>query len=1719
MTRRGPRRPDFKNKLDIEEKPKEFEKTYTPAKSISENKFKKAEDCSNFIIHLKEISGEGKEDYPAKLMDNIYKKHDDFSKMLYYVFNHRRYELFPEIVDLISSLKSTQISPLLSSLFFTPNFILSESLNMYLQITSDPNERLSNLPDFLKNICSGSPDAPDVMLSLIENEEEYWKKLNRAKIEQIKNILNEINQHFENAMDYESQMFPDELSLKVSKKFTTKLEDGCEDIKELTTAIFEREAEANLRPIRKYIKYYRQGKKEMSNFCVYEKVKVLPMKVKSMRYFPDTSSFVYFYPDHVRDYTIDWEADERLKLGTLLLFSRSEKLETIDAYCFSTVPMFREKQLNAEIMTYLKEGILPVRIIKGRLAPGEEYHMFEPRDSFQVSLYRMEALKKFSDDSFRILQDAIIKHDFNMDQVEDVNHVLYNVNILKKPKEKEQQQNQNDEEQVEQERQNAIDENDEEEDDSYFAFACNDWFPDMTDEEIDNNLRVDHEQLMPIKHAVEYPLTLVNGHPGTGKTHTATELVRLLLTSQSIQHIFIVAQTNHTVDAMIKGLLKFIPKYEILRHGGKFSVDDEDVKNRQVNYDKLKEYYKVTNYYDRSKQRAQNTLNIINYQYLTCKIFTLAQKVWKYTKSKDKPMKLRDKIVDLMKQFVAPLFVKFDFEKVFKFPFYSDDIDRIVEKPKPEQYLEYWIIGESYFIKEMKKLKEQYKIDKMKQIDIPDLYNRVEGEVPDIKIDPNFDFPNIPIISKCLRTPKNYNEDEDEEYMPYTPNDNEEFDDDTPLDFYEDDIMDDFDLQIEDQQDKKTIKGRKLELIEPDELKYHEIAEMRCDEFDGFLQYAILYSRLHQEERFDVLLNFLKKILEILLNRQDHYNTHVKYFEEKLNIEKNNAMAMLFKTAKVIVMTATQATKFKSAIDQCGCNFLIIEEASELTEGATIGSLPLNAKHLVMIGDYQQLRPHVDYSSREEIDEFNAYDISTFERLVKAAKDSHCLFELNFQRRYHDNIAQVVRNSFCPNLVSNPALAQLELVPGLPHRINFILMDKFKEASVKDHTSKVNKEEAKYAIGLLFMLLCRLVPPDKVTILTLYKKQAEYIKRKLAKYYFQKKNIEEFRIFDPFVGTDSDIYNINVQCIDNFQGEENDYIILSTVRSEAMGFSKNRNRILVALTRVRNQLFILGNPKLLRDKEKSNEWADIIQYCEQHYNGSVTEKGLYISCEHKQDGLYLKDFDDLWKYRFGNCEHYTEYENQIEKCGCNHKRRQYCSSKILPCQNLCGHKCEHQDCEGICDQICCICQNSGHHHCPVEYDVWCDYGHCYKVSCQVFHSEEKPRCNARCNQTVPPCGCQCALPCYHNGTSPHKCRPSKWKCEVCGQTQIVECKAKAVCRGECHSILYCGHKCQGRCGQPCICNRVCEYVFPCGHKCNMECSNHTDDHQHLICHKCSDLMIAKNFSCNFCGKRSSVTEPSKSCKHDCKCTCRYCDEDDCCCRSYSGEQCVFNCQAKEYPKKVKLFMLGYPECDCIVTKEEAEKSIREQMNAILTPNKKDPEQIHHLVCPRCKKAPITKSWYFLDQISKIAKIVEDTNKMAESMMKAFIKDDPEKLRHKFKFIYCKCGTINIFDIVSNGKQSFKCSKCKNSWRFSDELNLRAVQEDDEHEYHSDEDEHEHHSDEDEHEHHSDDEPHPDVNERREEYQRADDEDDYRPRRPGGPRRPFRKRHNSDSDDV
>ena len=123
--------------------------------------------------------------------------------------------------------------------------------------------------------------------------------------------------------------------------------------------------------------------------------------------------------------------------------------------------------------------------------------------------------------------------------------------------------------------------------------------------------------------------------------------------------------------------------------------------------------------------------------------------------------------------------------------------------------------------------------------------------------------------------------------------------------------------------------------------------------------------------------------------------------------------------------------------------------------------------------------------------------------------------------------------------------------------------------------------------------------------------------------------------------------NVRVTSVDNFQGEENDIIILSLVRrneGKAIGFLKVDNRVCVALSGAKKGLFIIGNFELL--SSESELWRKILSTAR---SNAIVGGGLPVVCPNHPDQVKLmfsaSDFDNR---PLGGCGRPCNYKL---KCG------------------------------------------------------------------------------------------------------------------------------------------------------------------------------------------------------------------------------------------------------------------------------------------------------------------------------------------------------------------------------------------------------------------------------------------------------------------------------------
>ena len=239
---------------------------------------------------------------------------------------------------------------------------------------------------------------------------------------------------------------------------------------------------------------------------------------------------------------------------------------------------------------------------------------------------------------------------------------------------------------------------------------------------------------------------------------------------------------------------------------------------------------------------------------------------------------------------------------------------------------------------------------------------------------------------------------------------------------------------------------------------------------------------------------------------------------------------------------------------------------------------------------------------------------------------------------------------------------------------------------------------------------------------------------------------------------------VRVCAVDNFQGEENDIILLSLVRSNEegkIGFLQIENRVCVALSRAKKGFYCTGNISLL--KEKSELWSKIINDMEGC--GSVG-KALTLSCQnHPLNVIHASRADDFKKAPEGGC--------------------------TVPCATRlqCGH---------VCEMVC-------HPTDPEHKEYECKKP-CAKTLCALMH-----KCSRRCFQECGPC-----------------MEPVKKILPACGHIQQVPCykdPTEVTCSSPCAKILSCGHRCQNKCSEECSvkCTAITLKTWPCGHENKTSC--------------------------------------------------------------------------------------------------------------------------------------------------------------------------------------------------------------------------------------------------------------------------------------------------------
>ncbi|XP_065226654.1 NFX1-type zinc finger-containing protein 1-like [Planococcus citri] len=959
----------------------------------------------------------------------------------------------------------------------------------------------------------------------------------------------------------------------------------------------------------------------------------------------------------------------------------------------------------------------------------------------------------------------------------------------------------------------------------------------------------DEYQYNAFRTALRSNFTVIQGPPGTGKTYLGLKIVEVLLNNININPnvfktpILLVCYTNHALDQFLEGILNFTQR--IVRVGG------------QSKSNELKPY------------NLRGRENLINLR-----------------REARKLQPTMNKCRDEMKRILFQLRKKSEEKKIIE---------------TPEGILSFGILSEV-----------------MKPVFKQAIYNErilLEWLLP-IEIN---DDPSVAQNSADHKLTNNSNVDSDES-MEF---ENDEFldeEDDETMEanmlVNDDEVFDEQEIRTTDMSVKYCVSveglekalletDSKLSELEKNQHKFEDFSEYHnaeCElieelkntnirhrmlEFylhraalDSSEEYNPPYVNLHEipiDQRWRIYWSWVSALknnfTKQLKNLDADYRSKLQQYEELKQIEDLHVV----KNSLVVGMTTTCAARLQLLLKTLSPAVVIVEEAAEVLEAHIVVSLSKKCEHVILIGDHKQLKPS---AAVYELSKHYNIDVSLFERMIN--NHMYCP-QLQIQHRMRPEISSLIVPSIYPDLKNHESVLEYPSVKGITKNLFFVEHNVYEE-QVDNSSSRKNKFEADFMIQLCRYILLQGYPADQITILTTYTGQMFLLREMKRDHAIMK--------------------SVKVIVVDKYQGEENNIILLSLVRSNKegnIGFLNIENRVCVALSRAKIGLYIIGNMDIL---SSSNLWKNIKEELIQQ---KAIGPKLTLYCD-KHD-VYTqvslkKDFNNVIE---GGCHNFC---HEIMDCG--HKCQLLCHKIDMEhlektCREKCLKKCiENHECKKYCYEDCGQCTvpveralPCGHmvtlqcfkdylqHPCQVEVSVVLE--HClHEVKKKCHQSIEEVHCTFPCEDRLE-CGHQCVKNCHKTNDPDHLEYKCKKPCDKINDGCSKEHKCEKLCFEDCGKCkvrvdfaLVCGHsinlmcsanldrvKCYNRCNRKCSdCNVICpkkcyedckpcknivkKRVPNCGHEIKLECS--VAPEQRLCREQCQRVTICGHKCKSLCGE-------------------------------------------------------------------------------------------------------------------------------------------------------------------------------------------------------------------------------------------------------------------------
>lgn len=417
-----------------------------------------------------------------------------------------------------------------------------------------------------------------------------------------------------------------------------------------------------------------------------------------------------------------------------------------------------------------------------------------------------------------------------------------------------------------------------------------------------------------------------------------------------------------------------------------------------------------------------------------------------------------------------------------------------------------------------------------------------------------------------------------------------------------------------------------------------------------------------------------KQLLVLFRGKAEQYNRLAE--QRRIGTLEEHETVLI--KQKIIGMTTTGLSKYRGLLAAMKPKIVLIEEAAEVMEAPVAVSCLPSLQHLILVGDHKQLRPHCNMKSHEDKPFY--LNVSLFERMVNNQVEYDTLAK---QRRMIPEIRRVLHPIY-KNVIKDHASvldpAKRPPVPGMGGVNSWFFTHKWMEQR-DEQSSAFNPMEADMIVGFVKYLVFNGLDDNNITLLTFYNGQRKKLLREL-------RNDSELRD-----------RRFNVVTVDSYQGEENEVVILSLVRSNdygQIGFLNIDNRVCVALSRAKCGFYIFGNGELLYN---SKTWNKVIKIMANQGPAADRLKAeptcrlgemFPVRCKNHNELTQISDATD-WTTIVGGCERKCD-----EKMPCGHACRLTChpfAHDMINCTELCGKllPCCMRPCEVQCGEPC-VCK-------------------------------------------------------------------------------------------------------------------------------------------------------------------------------------------------------------------------------------------------------------------------------------------------------------------------------------------------------------------------------------------------------------------------------------------